>query len=668
MNIEFLKFLLFLLISLTIVNIVGKFCLAILNIKIEKKYCRLFIELVLGLIAIVVIYSIIITSFMTVNILFFLVFIYYKFFLDRRKLIIPSYNIILDRFRNIHKDIFILFLLCLPFFLFESWLIYSPSGYNLPHFDYFLYANLSEALNTFKKENTFFSLNEFFPDQYNYLVPYHYFELWLNALACRAFHCISLFSLLLITYPLLCGSVVTGLIAFWELYFKVNLYTFLTIFFMFFVGGVWISCYKDYILLSDNGHYFYSTPFTVCGKKFAVIYLFFTLFLLLFLKNKKKEAFMALGCLCIIFINIAPAIIGGILIYLVFNGFHKTFSRKENWIILSFYIILPMGLYLLYFIINPTNYSKVIFTENNFLKNILFNIGSTNYLKYFLDNLIYKWIRMIIVYLPFLAFLISMYFLFIRKNKDFLHLVLIVLLLNFSGSIMSIIGDGLPDVSQFFQNTFAFNNVLLIFLMLFGLIYLISNKDIKKRLFYVLIFLITFLFIGYNIFQYTTENIKNYCVKYSRNYIEDVAASTTGNCINSVCLIAKKENENEKLRTTSLPGYIMQYSRGYKNCINISSFQAYDNKDNFNINDRVTIENSIFYLFIKCQIKNGSYTSYKQSQIDFIDKYHIKFLFAEKDAEISNDLKGKILNIVVDTLSGEQFYILKNDDPTKLQN
>jgi hypothetical protein len=659
MTFELLELFFLLDLCLILFNIIGKLCLYVLNIKIEKKFFRLFLELVSGLLFTVVLYSIIITKFLTVNDLFIIPFLYHIFLAGRRKIVVPNGRVFLNIFQNLHKDILTLFLIGLPFFLFETFLIYNQSGYKLPNNDYFYYASLSDALNTFKRENVFLSLNEFFPDQYKCLVPYHYFELWLNAIVCKAFHCSSLLSLLFIIYPILNVSVFIGLIAFWELYYKVNSYTYLIIFLMFFIGGVWFARYYNYILLSDNRHYFFSTPFTTCGKKFAVVYLFFILFLLLFLKNRKRESFIALGCLCIFYTSIAPAIFGGVIIFLLFNSFHKTFTGKDASIIFSFYLILSICFFLLYQITNQTTSSNILLTQTNLLKNIFSDIGNISFYKFFSEMFFYKWLRMIIAYLPFMLFFIPISSFILKKNKDFFRIILIVLLLNLSGSVISIFGNDLMDASQFFQNTFVFNNVLLIFLFLYGLIYLILNKAIKKRLFYIYSFIIIFLFIGYNVFQYASENYNNYHVRYSSNYIDSVLTKTEGNYTNSVCLLSKKEYENEFFLWITLPGNIMQYSYGYKNCININAFSVYNKINSVNENDRFWLENSIFYIFAENQKKNGVFHSYEQSQIDFIDKYDIKFLFAEKDAEICSGIKSRTLNRVIDPLSGEQFYLLR---------
>ena len=49
-----------------------------------------------------------------------------------------------------------------------------------------------------------------------------------------------------------------------------------------------------------------------------------------------------------------------------------------------------------------------------------------------------------------------------------------------------------------------------------------------------------------------------------------------------------------------------------------------------------------------------------QSQLDFIDKYRIKYIFANKDAYLSEIIMKRIHKVIVDSISGEQFYILKN--------
>jgi len=65
-------------------------------------------------------------------------------------------------------------------------------------------------------------------------------------------------------------------------------------------------------------------------------------------------------------------------------------------------------------------------------------------------------------------------------------------------------------------------------------------------------------------------------------------------------------------------------------------------------------------LFTKNQKKQGLFKNYEHSQIDFIDKYHIKYIFANKDAYMSELLKKRINKKVVDAISGEVFYVLRD--------
>lgn len=214
---EYLLYYLFLLTVLISVNVIGKIALIVINSKPEQKFYRIFLELVFGVTFLIALYSIVKTRLLTVNLIFVFVFITYFFFIARRKLCFPGRKSLYESFRHIHKDIIYVLIPCsLPFFLFEVYYLYSSSGIIFPHVDYFFYSELSGFLNYTGQENLWASINGVSTGQFKEIQPYHYFELWWNALISKIFHCPSVSSLLLITYPSLNSIVFIGFAALWE--------------------------------------------------------------------------------------------------------------------------------------------------------------------------------------------------------------------------------------------------------------------------------------------------------------------------------------------------------------------------------------------------------------------------------------------------------------------
>ncbi len=59
---------------------------------------------------------------------------------------------------------------------------------------------------------------------------------------------------------------------------------------------------------------------------------------------------MSLGCLLIIYIGVAPALLGGVFIYILCNRFHKTFSKKDVKYLHFFFDSYHLLLYFMFYI------------------------------------------------------------------------------------------------------------------------------------------------------------------------------------------------------------------------------------------------------------------------------------------------------------------------------
>ncbi len=279
--------------------------------------------------------------------------------------------------------------------------------------------------------------------------------------------------------------------------------------------------------------------------------------------------------------------------------------------------------------------------------------------------MILRWFRTFVIYLPFIIFMIINFRIVIGKKFNFFNLLILVLLFNFVGSITALSESGVLNAEQFYHNTLAFNNVLFISVFMFCFSKIICSPILKNKVLYFGSFVMIIGFIFYNAFQYTAKKLKFYNIDYSSDYINKVLDETKGTFVISTCIFSKEEYENGRWASdlwfaAPEPGYITQFSYGYRDVVNINSFLTYNNIKNADNNNKYWLENSIFYLFITNQKTEGVFRSYEQSQLDFIDKYHIKFLFASKNAEINKMLEKRVIKEITDNKSGEKFYILKN--------
>lgn len=67
-------------------------------------------------------------------------------------------------------------------------------------------------------------------------------------------------------------------------------------------------------------------------------------------------------------------------------------------------------------------------------------------------------------------------------------------------------------------------------------------------------------------------------------------------------------------------------------------------------------------MFTKKQKDDNTFVSYEKSQIDFINTYNIKYIFATKEAPVGDLILTKTSKKFVDSLSGERFYIISDEN------
>ena len=169
--------------------------------SLNGTYLNCFAKIIFGLVVFITFYSIIITRGITVNLCFLLIFA--MLFYEIKKNRVPSHLSLhtkdIFKWKNIFEFLIIAFLLCgwESIFLLNN----HPFPFVMPHFDHTDYSTISQFLNLTGEENAFRESN-IYDGAFKGLIPYHYFELWLNAAVAKYFGLLYASSLLLVVYPL----------------------------------------------------------------------------------------------------------------------------------------------------------------------------------------------------------------------------------------------------------------------------------------------------------------------------------------------------------------------------------------------------------------------------------------------------------------------------------
>ncbi|GAA4370344.1 hypothetical protein GCM10023185_44720 [Hymenobacter saemangeumensis] len=188
-------------------------------------------------------------------------------------------------------------------------LLYDPASPFLltPFQDYIYYGRVSEALNRTGVEAR--SLEQLFPQFLN-VQPYHYYELWLNALLLRVSSHPAVWSLYLSTYTVLTTLVFVGFRALLAYFGWRGVQAAGLALGMLLVSGVYWPAFELHSF-AEGGRYV-ATSLLLLEPKLSAIYIFLLLGSLLLLHRQWRAAGLALAALPLVFVTTIPAVAGAL--------------------------------------------------------------------------------------------------------------------------------------------------------------------------------------------------------------------------------------------------------------------------------------------------------------------------------------------------------------------
>jgi hypothetical protein len=659
MLVIFLKYYILLFICSIISLITGKLILSFFKIDEKRILYNLFIELIAGISFWVILYSIFRTEFKTVNILF--IYILLSLIVIYKKQLSSYIFFNLNTFKRTHKDILILLVTLIPFYLYESFFLIKRGQFHfhIPYNDYFSYSSWSQLLNINGYENKFLNLTVLFPESFKGMMPYHYFELWLNALISKITNEPSVISLLIITYPLTYAIFTLGLFALLEKFKKLNLYTVVLTFFFILIGGVLFEIYNRIEFL-QWGSLNYTSILSIFGKKFGIVYIFMLLSALIFFDKRYKLSLIILSVLPVLAMGTAFGIIGGVFLFIILNVIHRNFNIRDIIILCIHFFGLAIAYFSLYKIFG-TSYTDKYAIYLPDLTQILRNPFHIVLYKRILSNFILPLIRFIIYYLPYIiVFFIS--YNSLKRTKEFSEFTkfsLLVFSILFMGNLFSALAFPLLDFSQLFQNILPLFNILII---IFIIIFLVNSEKIERNRKWIVIALIVSTS-TYNLYSYYRNHLSIGIKigKYSDKYIVDVLRTLSDSKVNTIGFYFLSEEEFKNTDYLGLyrkePSVFIKFQKEYCQMVNLNCPKVRYN----NMVEKYYAETfSEFNVFIRKQKEENRFISYEQSQLDFINKFNMKYCFTKGDsARLPPLIKKQVVKEIVDSRSKEHFYLLK---------
>ena len=92
--------------------------------------------------------------------------------------------------------------------------------------------------------------------------------------------------------------------------------------------------------------------------------------------------------------------------------------------------------------------------------------------------------------------------------------------------------------------------------------------------------------------------------------------------------------------------------------VNLTVFEIPINPDNEALETQL-VQNTSFYKFVTEQKKAGTFKSFSESQMSFIQQFKLNYLLVSKSAGLPENIAGKFALKCTDPLSGEKLYLLK---------
>ena len=394
-------------------------------------------------------------------------------------------------------------------------------------------------------------------------------------------------------------------------------------------------------------------------RKYIIYFPFIIGFWLLFENKKFVIAFIILISLIIISAGALPGIYSGILLYILINLRLKKLTKKQLLKVFTYSTLMVVFWFVFYFFTSNKSISvnnlNELFSITTW-KNIetykrAFNIYTLTSLQYFL------------YFLPFIG-------LFLIVKKDVIskmikhknipqHLLLLIILFFTSLScwaFMSITGNA----RQFFSNGFAI--IIIIWLSIY------LSKELSKSRVNIFVLLILILTTGNNIIMAYKNNSNSILQENSDDYLNKVCNSL--NNINKEIILGGIIYSKEEIshitqrRDKAFHIYpLAHYTNFALKTVDVQNLSIYDApplKDTFKENRfKHLIEITPFYQFVEKQKSNNRYSNIQNSQLDFIKKNSLSFIVVRKNAKIPNNIKPDIQEVILDSMSGDQFVILK---------
>ena len=596
----------------------------ILKISLPVSAQRIFTGLFTGIFISVLCYSIIQTQGETSSLLFIPLIGFYFFFVKRKQSVQPVHVT-----TGTKAPVYIFF----GYSILVSLLLYLLFCYanldGLYHFrpvegDDYSYGMLAQYLSR-GFENLAFSKNFWLNSSHH---PYHYFEIWLNALLYKTFHLNATWTYSMILPTILHTVIFWGLMSIVERYKKINLPISGICFILLFTTEI-------SIILSRFGQSSFPYPNQYCSglilTKVAPVSLFFLAVILLLVNKKNKEALLVALSMPIVSFVMTPVVFA-VTGYLIL----KDSINSKNAVKREYFIpyTVTLCLFAVYTLLGERQGEQNLnLFQNNFL--------SVNEMKLrlFITNPVSFVMRYIF---PTVLILLIDFKRFLKFCKR--YGMEIFLFFTVSTAFNVVLRPVMADAVQF--TSLAYYGIFNILFPALILYYWKNDCASLKKTVLLFVFITGYLLNITTVISFYSNN--RYLSATGRLKYEDIAVKNIQtDRIHIGVIRSGKETVDWSNANLANQNYIHSFLDTYKNEVVYYSIV---------MGTGGISEETAFSALFKEARSNNPLLTQDDFRIDFIKQTGINYIFVYQGGEIPANLSGKLQLITKDAGSGECFY------------
>ncbi|UOG75934.1 hypothetical protein MTX78_04880 [Hymenobacter tibetensis] len=640
------------IISIIVCFVVGSIIVKYCNILFDEIFYSLFFPLIIGVSVLIGVYAVITARGSTMQLPVLLLI-----GLLLRSLRRNAYTISSDRantigvFESGATKLLLLVLITSLVLLVQYLLLYDSDSQYLqtPFQDYVYYSRLTLPLNHRGLETN--SLEALFP-QFLTEQPYHYSEIWLNALFVKSTDLPSVWVYFISVASVFISIICVGFMALMAHFKLKTLWVPVLAFLFLFVTGVRWG-FLQHNLFVYNGALL-SSSLLCLNPKFVPAYAYIILGALFLLKKQYIASGAALAVLPLVFISTTPVIGVGI----AFLALYLVLAQHAKWA-QALLVVLPVVGSIIYIVVfyslQPEPYQFPSTGRVFALQSIIPSIGEIKTLFNIAVGAIINYVIYFIVY-----FLLILLIFLLRRQSELLFTIPRKIILWFGVSLcmaaaMRAFGTHFLDSFQFFSNTMVPLTSVVLAIVLAAVLH-----GAKNWVYGVAVSLLAIL----ATFNFTTTGTGN--TRYSPNFLKQVAQAAPQLGARGGYVLADEDYENAYM--LSPDSYTTgNYISNFKNDYAFVSLSELD-PDSLTTDPRFKrdsaqaeqiVRKSSLYRFAKFQALKKRKLSLDSIKYEFVTQHNIGFVCVSKRGKLPEILSPLVAISYTDSLSGERLYVLR---------